>query len=126
MIVVTVVLLSVILTGSTARAKETLFGCEGETLHLRCPDSTIHVVRANFGRFSVSICNRLAVTDISTRCDTSHTTSSLLRTRCDGRQTCSVLVSHHSFPQSNICPSTTSKYLEVQYECRGNKTATAE
>ena len=35
MIVVTVVLLSVILTGSTARAKETLFGCEGETLHLR-------------------------------------------------------------------------------------------
>ena len=92
----------------------------------RCPDSTIHVVRANFGRFSVSICNRLAVTDISTRCDTSHTTSSLLRTRCDGRQTCSVLVSHHSFPQSNICPSTTSKYLEVQYECRGNKTALAE
>ena len=92
----------------------------------RCLDSTIRVVRANFGRFSVSICNRLAVTDISTRCDTSHTTSSLLRTRCDGRQSCSVLVSHHSFPQSNICPSTTSKYLEVQYECRGNKTALAE
>ena len=74
----------------------------------------------------MSICNQLAVTDISVRCDTSHTTSSLLRTRCDGRQSCSVLVSHHSFPQSNICPSTTSKYLEVQYECRPNMTAVAE
>ena len=84
------------------------------------------MVRANFGRFSVSICNQLAVTDISVRCDTSHTTSSLLRTRCDGRQSCSVLVSHHSFPQSNICPSTTSKYLELQYECRPNMTAVAE
>lgn len=92
----------------------------------RCPDSTIRVVRANFGRFSVSICNKLAVTNISTRCDTSHTTSSLLRSRCDGRQTCSVLVSQHRFPQSNICPSSTTKYLELQYECRDNKTVSTE
>ena len=35
MIALTVGLLSVILTGSTAQARETLFGCEGETLHLR-------------------------------------------------------------------------------------------
>ena len=43
MIVVTVVLLSVILTGSTARAKETLFGCEGETLHLRYIYKICHI-----------------------------------------------------------------------------------
>ena len=93
---------------------------------LRCPDSSIRVVRANFGRFSVSICNSQAVADLHTSCDTSQTTSSLLRARCDGRPDCSVLASHLMFPQSNICPSaTTTKYLEVQYDCRGNKTAAA-
>ena len=35
MIGVTLVLLSLILTGSPAQARETLFGCEGETLELR-------------------------------------------------------------------------------------------
>ena len=64
---------------TSAESRQTLFGCEGETLLLSCPHSTIRVVRANYGRFSVSICNSLAVTDISTSCDTSHTTSTLLR-----------------------------------------------
>ena len=94
-------------------------------IFLRCPDSTIHVVRANFGRFSVSICNSLAEADLNTSCDTSHTTSSLLRTRCDGRAACSVLASHQVFPLSTICPSTTNNYLEVQYECQPDKTVAA-
>ena len=109
---------------TSAESRQTLFGCEGETLLLSCPHSTIRVVRANYGRFSVSICNSLAVTDISTSCDTSHTTSTLLRSRCDGLESCPVLVSQHNFPQSSICPST-PPYLEVQYECRENKTTPA-
>ena len=107
---------------ASVNSRQTLFGCEGETLLLSCPHSSIRVVRANYGRFSVSICNSLAVTDISTTCDSSHTSSSLLRSRCDGLETCSVLVSQHNFPQSSICPST-PPYLEVQFECQENRTA---
>ena len=47
----------------------TKYGCEGTSLDIRCEEGTlINVVRANFGRFSISICNREGVTDWSVNC----------------------------------------------------------
>ena len=52
-------LLLVVVSEAVAReTRQTMFGCEGETLRLSCPPAaTIRVVRANYGRFSISVCN---------------------------------------------------------------------
>ena len=42
----------------------------------------VRIVRANYGRFSLSICNSLAEGSLSTQCDSSRETSSILRSRC--------------------------------------------
>ena len=41
----------------------------------------VSIVRANYGRFSLSICNSLAEGSLSTQCDSSRETSSILRSR---------------------------------------------
>ena len=60
----------------------TEFGCENETLLLHCPLlSEISIVRANYGRFSISVCNFRALDNIHTNCDSSHTTTDILKHR---------------------------------------------
>ena len=60
----------------------TEFGCENETLLLHCPLlSEISIVRANYGRFSISVCNFKALDNIHTNCDSSHTTTDILKHR---------------------------------------------
>ena len=60
----------------------TEFGCENETLLLHCPLlSQISIVRANYGRFSLSVCNFRALENIHTNCDSSHTTTDILKNR---------------------------------------------
>ena len=45
------------------------YGCEGTTLKIECEEGTvINVVRANFGRFSISICNDGGNTEWSVNC----------------------------------------------------------
>ena len=47
----------------------TKYGCEGTTLQIECAEGTaINLVRANYGRFSISICNAAGVTDWSVNC----------------------------------------------------------
>jgi hypothetical protein len=56
----------------------TAYACEGDTLSLACgPESEIRVVRANFGRFSISVCNSQGWTNISTHCPSPTTTERL-------------------------------------------------
>jgi hypothetical protein len=56
----------------------TAYACEGETLSLSCgSESVIRVVRANFGRFSISVCNPQGWTNISTHCPSPTTTDRL-------------------------------------------------
>ena len=49
---------------------QTAYRCEGQTLEITCEsrDSVIEVVRANYGRFSIAICNRNGFTDWSVNC----------------------------------------------------------
>jgi hypothetical protein len=56
----------------------TAYACEGETLSLSCgAEREIRVVRANFGRFSISVCNPQGWTNISTHCPSPSTTDRL-------------------------------------------------
>ena len=48
---------------------QTVFGCDNINLSLSCPvGSYVSIIRANYGRFSISVCNHQARQDISTSC----------------------------------------------------------
>ena len=48
---------------------DTAYACEGKTLKLECKDGElIHLIRANYGRFSITICNDHGNTDWSVNC----------------------------------------------------------
>ena len=48
----------------------TAYACEGSTLNLSCENSNevINLLRANYGRFSITICNDHGHTDWSVNC----------------------------------------------------------
>ena len=49
--------------------RRTKYGCEGSSLELECEEGTvISLVRANYGRFSISICNGEGNTAWSVNC----------------------------------------------------------
>ena len=55
-----------IVAGSDRRTK---YGCEGSVLDIQCEEGTvINLVRANYGRFSISICNDKGNTAWSVNC----------------------------------------------------------
>ncbi|KAH1022990.1 hypothetical protein HUJ04_012286 [Dendroctonus ponderosae] len=48
---------------------ETAYACEGKTLKIECKDGElIKLIRANYGRFSITICNDHGNTDWSVNC----------------------------------------------------------
>lgn len=58
---------------------KTAYRCEGQDLRISCdPGETIQVIRANYGRFSIAICNKNGYTDWSVNC-MSHTTTRILQ-----------------------------------------------
>ncbi|XP_065566296.1 latrophilin Cirl-like isoform X2 [Artemia franciscana] len=92
----------------------TAYACEGTTLELRCePSEVISLVRANYGRFSITICNEHGDTDWSVNC-MSHKSLRVLHSRCGQQTNCTILASSSTF--GDACPGTL-KYLEVQYQC---------
>ena len=55
--------------GSAQAGMKTSYACQGDKLDLVCPQGTvIRVMRANYGRFSVGICNEHGITDWSVNC----------------------------------------------------------
>ena len=45
------------------------YQCEGSDIELSCPsNSSIQLIRANYGRFSIAICNKHGVTDWNVDC----------------------------------------------------------
>ena len=56
-------------SAGAGRPMKTSYACQGDRLELQCPlGSVIKVMRANYGRFSVGICNRDGITDWSVNC----------------------------------------------------------
>lgn len=104
----------------------TAYACENDILEIACPDSNIiRIIRVNFGRFSVKLCNPDGVTgDWSLSC-VSRNALGIVSERCKGQRSCEIEASSEVFDDQ--CPST-PKYLEVHYNCYpdpGSTTTTA-
>ena len=55
--------------GFAGTERRTRYGCEGSVLDIECePGTSISLVRANYGRFSISICNAEGNTAWSVNC----------------------------------------------------------
>ena len=55
---------------SSTLGELTTFACDGDPLVLEClsPNEVIRVTRANYGRFSIAVCNEEARTDLGVNC----------------------------------------------------------
>ncbi|XP_067138974.1 latrophilin Cirl-like isoform X4 [Centruroides vittatus] len=99
----------------------TAYACEGSELHISCDEGhLIHLIRANYGRFSISICNEHGSLDWSVDC-TSHRSYYVVYERCSLMSSCTIAVTSETF--GDPCPGT-YKYLEVQYRCMLDSTST--
>jgi hypothetical protein len=59
----------------------TLYACEGSSLEIACEEgSHINLIRANFGRFSISVCNEHGNVDWSVDC-MSHRSFAVIKER---------------------------------------------
>ena len=58
---------------------QTLIGCENTTVSLSCPiGSYVSIIRANYGRFSISVCNHQA-RELDTHCGAEERSTLTLR-----------------------------------------------
>ncbi|KAK0161858.1 hypothetical protein PV327_008263 [Microctonus hyperodae] len=100
---------------------DTAYECEGKTLKIECREGElINLIRANYGRFSITICNEHGNTDWSVNC-MSQKSFRVLWNRCNQKQNCSITASTSHF--GDPCPNTL-KYLEAHYQCLSAATTT--
>jgi len=100
---------------SSSVGMKTSYACQGSTLSLSCPvDHVIKVMRANYGRFSVAICNEEGITDWSVNCMAPRSLR-ILQDRCNSEHECSITAESDNFG-GDPCPGV-PKYLEVYFGC---------
>ncbi|XP_071000999.1 L-rhamnose-binding lectin CSL3-like [Oncorhynchus clarkii lewisi] len=89
--------------------------CEGSDSQLLCDPGEIRIQRANYGRRQHDVCSigRPHKQLKNTNC-LSHSTTSIMAERCDGKRQCIVKVSNSVF--GDPCVGT-YKYLDVAYTC---------
>jgi Galactose binding lectin domain len=96
---------------------ETAYACEDSGLNITCGHNggggRLNIIRANYGRFSIAICNVHGNTEWSVNC-MSPRTLRVIRARCQGADSCQVPVDSTIF--GDPCPGTL-KYVEVHYSC---------
>lgn len=99
------------------------YACEGSQLSISCeqPDQHIQLVRSNFGRFSISICNAQGQLEWSVNCH-SPNSARLIADSCNGHRHCLLQATTEFF--GDPCPGT-HKYLEVHYQCVSNQPASS-
>ncbi|CAG2104110.1 unnamed protein product [Medioppia subpectinata] len=92
----------------------TLYACEGSSLEIVCEEGThINLIRANFGRFSISVCNDNGNVDWSVDC-MSHRSFRVMQESCGMKRSCKLPASANVF--GDPCLGTL-KYLEAHYQC---------
>ncbi|XP_064543940.1 latrophilin Cirl [Drosophila montana] len=93
---------------------QTAYACEGKKLTIECePGDLINLIRANYGRFSITICNDHGNVEWSVNCMFPKSLT-VLNSKCSHKQSCSVLAATSMF--GDPCPGT-HKYLEAHYQC---------
>lgn len=96
-----------------------MHACEDRQLTINCDyGSKINLIRANYGRFSISVCNDEGQSDLSTDC-TSPISYRIMHERCQNQSRCSINATSAIF--GDRCPKT-RKYLEVHYQCQPDST----
>jgi len=102
-------------SASSSVPMKTVYACQGSQLALTCPpDHQIRVMRANYGRFSVAICNDKGVTDWSVNCMAPRSLR-IMQDRCNHQHECSIVADSDNFG-GDPCPGV-PKYLEVYFGC---------
>ncbi|XP_071560390.1 latrophilin Cirl isoform X6 [Temnothorax nylanderi] len=100
---------------------DTAYACEGKTLEIECGEGKlIHLIRANYGRFSITICNEHGNTEWSVNC-MSPKSFRVLNNECNDQQNCSIVASTLQFGDPCL---NTHKYLEAHYRCVSAATTT--
>ncbi|XP_046374770.1 adhesion G protein-coupled receptor L3-like isoform X2 [Haliotis rufescens] len=95
---------------------KTTYACENSKLHVECnEDEVIRIMLANYGRYSISVCNRYGVTEGWNLQCISVLSFRVVSERCDGRRQCEMMANNNVF--GDPCPDT-SKYAEVKYYCQ--------
>ncbi len=74
----------------SSSSERTLYACTGSSLSLECADdAVIAVTRANYGRFSIAVCNDFGRTDWSVNCF-SQTARDILKERSANIISCQI------------------------------------
>ncbi|CAL4122740.1 unnamed protein product, partial [Meganyctiphanes norvegica] len=95
----------------------TTYACEGMEMNIECEAGhVINVIRANYGRFSITICNTHGNTEWSVNCQSMRTLH-VLADRCNGKHSCSTCGDASTAEFGDGCPGT-FKYLEAHYQCQ--------
>ncbi|XP_022245502.1 latrophilin Cirl-like isoform X2 [Limulus polyphemus] len=98
----------------------TAYACEGTQLNISCETGRqIHLIRANYGRFSITICNEQGSLDWSVNCASLPSSYQAIKESCGMKQACVVPASSTIF--GDPCPRT-RKYLEAHYKCIAEST----
>jgi len=100
---------------SSMNSMKTSYACQGSKLNLSCPSGfVIKIMRANYGRFSVAICNEAGITDWSVNCMAPRSLR-ILQDRCNLEHECEISAESNNFG-GDPCPDV-PKYLEVYFGC---------
>ncbi|XP_076332623.1 latrophilin Cirl-like isoform X8 [Tachypleus tridentatus] len=92
----------------------TAYACEGRDLNITCrPGYRIHLIRANYGRFSIALCNENGALHWSVDC-MSRNSFRVMQDSCGMKSSCGLPASSLVF--GDPCPGTL-KYLEAHYRC---------
>lgn len=78
----------------------------------------INLIRANYGRFSISICNENGELDWDVQCMSKRSYRVIFDT-CNGKQNCTMLAKAGQFGEDPCAK--TEKYLEAHYQCLPTK-----
>lgn len=92
------------------------FACQDSYIYLNCTGKgeRIRILLANYGRFSLIVCNQDGINEGWDLQCSSKKTLKVVGERCDGHQNCTFAASNAYF--GDPCPGT-KKYIEIRYTC---------
>lgn len=100
----------------SSKDQKVAFACQDSYIYLNCTGrgERIRILLANYGRFSLVVCNQDGINKGWDLQCSSKKTLKVVGERCDGNQNCTFAASNYLF--GDPCPGT-KKYIEIRYYC---------